>query len=981
MKHAFFTAVCVFLMVTLTWSQTISAYSNTNIEWSNNNQYNETVISDGIEKIYTNGKLIHSRPAVTDAEKLETEIQSKRLVTDYITQIINNDSKLENFYADLVYKNTPIQDIPTLLLEQKDKNNQNAISLSNSTVEKIQKEKTLHKKNAGESNTYGFAPTTKGANWNTILYDDFEDATSQDAWEDYRSSGTFIEQNGVLSIDTHQQGNKYSYGVSYDLDLYTANSYENMFYCMSVDFKLLGAGNNHWVYLMLNEQVEVLINWGYDVGCYDTSYHQIYDGLTTTDWYTIIVFYSIDASQYKTILYKRATMEQLGSTTSCNRLHTNAANYLLIGETENGGDNFAYIAFDNVRVVGISQAKFFENFDHGFWYDWRVQMTQTSFQNLYVDNKGDLAIDTTDTGLANSAPIDYDWQNNYNIVTRFKIVDSDNYWMRIIDNGPVSIFVTGADLKYYNSGGETTIWTLTTGKWNLLEAKVTATSSSCQYQIFLNDPHHIGNPAVVNCATMSPPWSARDYLRTGNGVNAYGNIRMVFLKLMGSIPTGGASDGMSNTFEDYPKTQIYGDDIESLWSNENSYEKYTSTSGGTIRWKRGDAKEGSNPHCSAGSSQCYYINPSGDTSAETQELWTPAIYVVNLPAKDIVLKFEQWYKIKNGDIASIILSKSNSWSTLRQNIQVIQAPTGDRDSGGWLYLQSITIPSSTWGGYNYIRIGFRLYTNGDSNYYLGWFIDDLKIYATLSDSSQGSDPTDTDQDGLNDGKEYYILGSSPIRTDSDEDGLSDYNEWSLDHLNNPMLEEGQANASTPDIFVEIDKMNHGFAPEARAHIILVFKQHHITIHFNTISPFNANNAIPSQGQSGLSDCEAWQNSAPPNTVYFDSTFLHAYHYMCLARNDYYPYTLYGDSINPGDHFIVFDTRCDSCSNSDYIQQGQVTMHELGHNMGLIGSGAYQEGNIDAMQSGCWGNSNNYDYLPDGWEKLGFGNALSTIEHQ
>jgi hypothetical protein len=103
--------------------------------------------------------------------------------------------------------------------------------------------------------------------------------------------------------------------------------------------------------------------------------------------------------------------------------------------------------------------------------------------------------------------------------------------------------------------------------------------------------------------------------------------------------------------------------------------------------------------------------------------------------------------------------------------------------------------------------------------------------------------------------------------------------------------------------------------------------------------------------------------------------------MCLARNDIYPYDLYGDSTNPGDYFIVWDTRCDSCNNADYIQQGQVTMHELGHNFGLSGTGTYSDGDYDAMKSGCWGNSNNYDYTPEEWENLGFGNALSTIEHQ
>jgi len=450
------------LMMTLTILPTSSlGMAEESIQSNNNGKTNVTIISDGIEYYYSKGALIHSNHVINESTKLEIERNSYNEDVNSILKIIDNNDTLLNIYRKQLDSGIKIEEIREYILQEKEKLKQADKPPSNETVEKRRLEKKLSTAPLGYENTYGFAPATKGANWNSVLYDDFTDNDIRDGWEEYYTAGAqATAENTYLHIHSPNSGSTYAYVRSHDLDIYNSNTYSNMYYCISADFKLLGntGGYNHWVFIFNNDQLEIVLDTGDNVGCYDSSFHELYDGLTTSDWYTVKAYYDIDATTYYAILYNRATGVQVGSPQTCNKLPISPVNNIKIGDDENGPNNFGYLYLDNIRVTGISKAKFYQNFDHGFWYNWRNQMSTTT-QTMKVDMNGDLMIDSTDLALANSAIIDYDPTQDYQISTWFKIVDDGQDYMRIIDNNKVIIYVYGQSLYYYNTGGATLIWT------------------------------------------------------------------------------------------------------------------------------------------------------------------------------------------------------------------------------------------------------------------------------------------------------------------------------------------------------------------------------------------------------------------------------------------------------------------------------------------------------------------------------------------
>jgi len=175
------------------------------------------------------------------------------------------------------------------------------------------------------------------------------------------------------------------------------------------------------------------------------------------------------------------------------------------------------------------------------------------------------------------------------------------------------------------------------------------------------------------------------------------------------------------------------------------------------------------------------------------------------------------------------------------------------NSGGWVRAE---VSLSAYDG-EVITLQFLFRSDSANCDYPGWYIDNIRIYGS-TDYDEGN--TDSDDVGgprpghaLNDGQEYYIIGTSPFIVDTDGDHLRDNLEvcfFALNDLigmidsvpedpNRPEYLEwinGVADPQVRDIFIECDAMN-GMQPKANTvemvlleDVIEVFAEHSITMH-------------------------------------------------------------------------------------------------------------------------------------------------------
>ena len=948
---------------------------------------NVTIIKENIKYIYQDNKIVGTVPIMNESEQINWKKESDQAYINEINIEIGNNLELRQYYNQLNQNNIPYSDIYSKIMDKKSISSSKNIKLNNETIEKLRKEKELKRnikndETESTSGTYGFSPATRGANWKTIYSDNFAISSRLNLWNKITASpGSISHSNEAMKFSSTSGGGR-AYAQSLILDMYKSADYSNMYYEYSIDF-YLHSTNNHWVYLILNNHIDVVIDQGDNIAYYDTSTHNLYDGLSTSTWYRITAIYDLDGNTYDLYLYRVSDLSRLAYSLGNSPISIGAVDYMIIGDDENGGSNYADISVDNVLIKGTSKAKLFDTFEYGLSYDWRVQMYTTDYTGqILAKENGYLKIDSTNYDLANSAHIDYAGASDYRITLLFQLYDSDQSWMRLIDNGPIVLFLTSTELGYYSSG-EYDITTLTSGYWYLLEAIKFTESGTCKFKVLINDPQRLTEASATKY--ICDGTSARDYLRIGNGVNDYGNIRVQFNKLTGIIGTDDDGDGMSTDFESNPKTQILGDDFETLWPGENHW--YTGTG-----WVRRDPSTGPGQGA-ANSANCYALQGYSPYSDTNQILHTPTIYIGNInTSTDLKLVFDNWYDMDgdSGDTIKVNLVFGDTWGEINVGPVNIGDYSGLKSSG-WIYLQTINIDESKWvnNNHHYMQIEFILDPDGDSTTDVGWFIDNIKLYSSTKYTSSPSTNSDSDGDGLTDGVEYYIWGSSPIRSDTDEDGLSDIEESTLDWLNDASINDewgGRAIPGIIDVYIEVDNMpNHELLSSARQNIISKFSTNDIRIHFETDEPPNGNRGLTDTQYTNEDDCRAWQATDSQ----FEQDNLHELHYLCIVRENSDNQNILGLS-EYGDMFMQFDTTCDSCSNDDAVQQGKTIMHEMGHQFGLDDYDPAQywsQGATDVMLRGCWGGPgysvHDYTYIDSHWLALDFGSngQISNSEHQ
>jgi hypothetical protein len=197
---------------------------------------------------------------------------------------------------------------------------------------------------------------------------------------------------------------------------------------------------------------------------------------------------------------------------------------------------------------------------------------------------------------------------------------------------------------------------------------------------------------------------------------------------------------------------------------------------------------------------------------------------------NIVLESWVWYDFAFGlDGARIYLEvwdiSDSSGSPNKNQIQLLTAaPDGDYDhndilalgtpgftgqSNGWKkvkfqYSNSKLYPSSK---VKCCRIVIEMQTiaNFQEGVHYGLYMDNIKMFMTMGafeeDSGNWRSDSDSDNDGLSDGTEWYKYGTSPMIWDCDRDGILDADEMTS------VAKFGQENGGDPqyrNVFVEFD---------------------------------------------------------------------------------------------------------------------------------------------------------------------------------
>jgi len=325
-----------------------------------------------------------------------------------IDKKIEGNVELTNYYLELKNSGTNFRSIYDLLNKKEPELQARSYQDWNNSQNHVKNKIDASFNGYPMQDTYGFSPQTKGASWNEILNDDFSDNDISN-WARFTSGNGVISQNsGSMKIDSHNGGK--AYVESYPFNIYTENTQPNMFYQISLRFKLEDSSYNKWVYLILDDHIEVVIDLSGSaatVGYWEPFSARYISMLTLTQgtWYRVKVIYNCDSGYYGIWLYDSSD-SFLTSISDVYRVHTNSLGFLLIGDTESLNTNYAYLSVDDVQIFGVSNSKFYQNFDHGLYYQWRVQ-TDSNPEIVRVDSNKDLKINTAGLGLANSAYIDY----------------------------------------------------------------------------------------------------------------------------------------------------------------------------------------------------------------------------------------------------------------------------------------------------------------------------------------------------------------------------------------------------------------------------------------------------------------------------------------------------------------------------------------------------------------------------------------------
>jgi len=1014
MKISLIAAGVCFLMVFPVFGNVASALNNqtnqnntqnviiNNISDTNDSLKTNLTVNgeDGYTYSYSSNGTFLSRSPTTSSNFIETEQKNiTKIKTEeffsMINNIINGNTSLYYYYYNLKASGMDNSTIYNSILKKKQLINDNDLNIDNKTIKtdyninQIQEIKKDKYDSDDLGHTYGFGPQTRDNNWNEVLYDHFDDLNYAD-WSTYTGGSGGISI-GSSMLDIYSSGAGYAYTRGIPLDIYTTkptNDYIGLRYSITMKFQLgsVTYPNNHWIYLIKSNQIDILIDQYTDgttfLQYYDTSPHYVWGNFAASTWYTLSVVYNLDNNTYIIRLYN-SNNGLLKSYAPCNAFGTSEAPTFFIGDTDTTGDNNVNLLIDYINVYGHTKAKSFDNFDNSFWYDWRVQMESTQSETMTVQNN-DLRIKATDNGmsLANSGYVDYSSLSSYTMAIYFQIQSSSNHWFRLIDNGPIAIYignnwVDGNYLYYYASPSSPANFIAsltyenqnpgTKAVWYYLEVIVNPTPS-CKFSVYLNDPAHRYSPivpATTSCAVdgNGNTIAARNYLRVGNGPNDWSDGIIKYIKLLATIGTDDG-DGFTDTYEDQPYLQIFGDDFQSQWSSDNSW-KFDSTN---IGWTIGSPSNPNGPsHCAADTDQCAGIGMyNWPTAGQTYYLYSPAISVLDInQAQNIVLVFDYWLgSTSYTQTAKVQITKSNTFNNPGTSFTDLESLS---TTSGWVNLHTkIIVPSTIWTGSTYIFFRFIYYVAASQNVG-GEFIDNIKLYAAIPHNAVD---IDADGDGLTNGVEYYLYGSSPVRYDTDEDGFYDYMEISYNDLNDPILDNGPANPSDQDIFIEVDYMHSNNLFSATiSHLKTKFQDHGIKLHLINGGMYNRYTDFTTQYKT-YSNCV---NDYRPTD--FENN-IGAYHYLCLfymkSTFDYVDWGEAGYTPPPQYNSIVWNTAvtvsADWAGAPEDVNQAAVIMHELGHNL-------YQNDNIGkVMDQGVIYYNWNFDYTFNSWQSLELANS-------
>lgn len=177
-----------------------------------------------------------------------------------------------------------------------------------------------------------------------IFSDNFNDCDISN-WTTYTSSGTFATTNSQYvsppcGLYMSSMASGYAYGRTPDLYIDTTQDFT-----ISTYFRL-PHDNNHWFWVLSNEWVELVIDYGPELSAYQGTQGPtiLLDSLNTNQWYHIKTVVHPATSNYDIYLdglYK-ATAKFPGT----------YLRYLRLGEFENGSYNFGEGYWDDFLVYG-----------------------------------------------------------------------------------------------------------------------------------------------------------------------------------------------------------------------------------------------------------------------------------------------------------------------------------------------------------------------------------------------------------------------------------------------------------------------------------------------------------------------------------------------------------------------------------------------------------------------------------------------------
>lgn len=177
-----------------------------------------------------------------------------------------------------------------------------------------------------------------------IYSEDFNDCDISD-WTVYVNSGTFAATSSQwvspsCGLHMYSQSGGYAYGMTPELNIDTTKDFT-----ITTNFRLVDS-NNHWFWVLSNDWVELVIDYGTNLRAYQGSQGPTLQiaALNTNQWYHIKTVVHPGASNYDIYLnsYYMATAKYPGT----------YLRYLRLGEFENGNSNYGEGYWDDLLVYG-----------------------------------------------------------------------------------------------------------------------------------------------------------------------------------------------------------------------------------------------------------------------------------------------------------------------------------------------------------------------------------------------------------------------------------------------------------------------------------------------------------------------------------------------------------------------------------------------------------------------------------------------------